>query len=151
DTVEDTVDTLRYPKPPLTCYGALLPHQIDHCERIKDILRRRGIAGDTSKPGTGKTYVASQVAADMHLPVLVFSPKPLMSKCYEVLTTFGNSVATITNYDMARSAYSDHEVKWYDMRQGQTDRASICPWITKTKESRNGKDIIKFHWKLPYK
>jgi hypothetical protein len=55
---------------------------------------------------------------------------------------------------MARSSHSDTEVKWYDMRDGYTDTATICPWIRKEKKisKKNGitKESVTFTWALPY-
>lgn len=150
-TLKDIEHCIRYPKPNIMSVGELLPHQIDHAYRLKYMLLRRGIAADTSKPGTGKTYVASKIAADLGLPVLVFCPKPIMTRWYEVMRMFGNSVVTVTNYDMARSSHSDSEVKWYDMRDGYTEVPSICPWVTKRKMRYKGKDKTIFRWRIPYK
>lgn len=150
-TKKEMDNSLYYPSPHLVSCGELLPHQIDHAHRLKTIIKRRGLAADTSKPGTGKTYVAAKIAAQLGLPVMVFCPKPIMTRWYEVLRMFGNSVVTVTNYDMARSSHSNYEVKWYDMRNGSADSPSICPWITKNKRTRRGKDHITFRWNIPYK
>ncbi len=150
-SIEELEHSLFYPVPQEEACGVLLPHQVEHAYRLKSILERRGLAADTSKPGTGKTYVASMVASELNLPVMVFCPKPIMTRWGEVLRSFGNSVITVTNYDMARSSHSSYEVKWYDMRKGHTDVTSICPWITKSRITRDGKDIVTFNWNIPYK
>lgn len=157
-------DMLQFPSIPTFATGALLEHQIEHSERLNYVLDTKGSAGDTSPPGRGKTYVASACAKKQNLPVLVFCPKAAISIWWRVLRAWGVPVATITNYDMARSSHSDTIVKWYDMRNGYTEDTTVCPWITKEKvrpkaTSNNKsnksllttKDSINFRWHLPYK
>lgn len=151
-TSQQAIDIIRHPFPNNNVViGELLDHQTKHANRIYDILSQRGFAGDTSKPGTGKTYVASAVSKRFNLPVMVFCPKTVMNKWYECLVQFGNQVVTVTNYDMARSSHSDEDVKWFDMRQNYVETATICPWIKKSKRLRNGKEETRFSFQIPYK
>lgn len=148
----------KYPHVPLFSTGELLDHQIDHVNRLNHIIGTKGSAGDTTPPGGGKTYTGSAVAKRQCLPVMVFCTKSGISMWWKVLRMWGVPVATVTNYDMARSSHSDSIVKWYDMRDGYTEVATICPWIVKERvrqkvsmSSMGGKDNIRFTWNLPYK
>jgi hypothetical protein len=159
----DTEDLLQFPSVPIFSSGALLPHQVDHAARLNHILKIKGSAGDTSPPGRGKTFTAFHCAKMLGLPVLVYCPKSAISMWWKISREWGVPIVTITNYDMARSSHSDTIVKWYDMRNGYTESATICPWITKEKSNRKvssakanapllaSKDNIIFRWHLPYK
>lgn len=155
---------LHYPQIPTFSNGDLLEHQIDHAQRLLYVLNTKGSAGDTSPPGRGKTYIGAYLAKVLNLPAMVFCTKSSINIWWTVLRSWGVPVITITNYDMARSSHSDAIVKWYDMRDGYTETATVCPWITKEKivaKTTNGKtsskvllsskDTIRFKWSLPYK
>jgi len=151
--------SIKYPYISPFCNGALLPHQLDHSERLLHVLKTRGVAGDTSPPGRGKTYVAAHCIKELNLPAIVFCPKSSICMWWKVLHEWGVPIISITNYDMARSSHNDDVTKWYDMRNGYTDVATICPWITKSKSKNkhttksvlNTKDTVNFKWNLPYK
>jgi len=160
----DALNILQYPYVPMFSTGTLLPHQVEHAERINYVLNTKGSAGDTSPPGRGKTYGGSYCAKEQRLPVMVFCPKSAISIWWKVLRSWGVPVITITNYDMARSSHSDTIVKWYDMRGGYVETATVCPWITKEKTRSkstssklsqksplNDDNSINFRWHLPYK
>lgn len=152
-------DYLRFPTGQKFCTGELLDHQTEHAQRLNQVLNTRRFAGDTSPPGRGKTYSASFCAKQQCLPVMVFCPKSGISMWWKVLNMWGVPVISITNYDMARSSHSESDVKWYDMRYGYTDVATICPWVYKkksryintAKSALATVDDIKFEWRLPYK
>lgn len=160
----DVAEILQFPTIPHSVTGALLPHQTEHAKRILHVLNTKGSAGDTSPPGRGKTYVALFCAKVLGLPVAIFCPKSAISMWWKVSREWGVPIVTITNYDMARSSHSDVIVKWYDMRKGYTESATVCPWISKEKKRSkiNGikassktllanKDSIIFKWNFPYK
>lgn len=146
---------IKYPHVPTFSTGELLDHQIDHVNRLNHIISTKGSAGDTTPPGGGKTYTGAAVARRQCLPVMVFCTKSGISMWWKVLRMWGVPVVTVTNYDMARSSHSDSIVKWYDMRDGYTDTATICPWIVKDKVRKRVsigcKEAIRFTWNLPYK
>lgn len=146
---------LKFPSFSTFSTGELLEHQTEHADKLMHIFARRNSAGDTSRTGTGKTYVAACVAKRLGLPVMVFCPKSVIEVWYKVLREWGVPIITITNYDMARSSHSDQDVKWYDMRSGITDTATVSPWIHKEKKvskstTKSGCDV-KFVWNIPYK
>lgn len=158
----DIGDILRYPYIPTSSYLGLKSHQIEHAQRLLHVLRVKGKAGDTSAPGSGKTYVAAYVAKELGLPVLVFTALAVKKICYDVIHTMaGNPVVTVTNYNMALAPHSDTITKWYDTREEYTNTATVCPWITKKKmqikkvnahdPNIDTKNVVEFEWKLPYK
>lgn len=141
---------IAYPKIPGVCEGKLLPHQIEHAANLEQILDVRGKAGDLSKPGRGKTFVAAHLARKRGLPVIVLCPKSMINTWHKVLTMWGIPIISITNYDMARTSHSDTEVKWFDMRNGHTTTASLCPWIKK-RRIFNQKEQFEFIASFPYR
>lgn len=141
---------LMYPSIPPVCSGKLLSHQIEHVETLNEILDKRDVAADVTKPGGGKTYSASCLAYKRRRPVMVFCPKSVINTWHKVLTQWGVPIISITNYDMARTSHSDTEVKWYDMRRGYTKAPSICPWMKK-KRIYNQKEEFEFIVNIPYK
>lgn len=153
DTVEEMEFILRYPSVPTMAVGGLLPHQIEHANKMSHILATKGRAADTSPPGRGKTYVASHCAKRIGNPVMVFCPKAAMSTWKKVLIPWGVPIATITNYEMAKSTKTTLNCKWYDMRYDDNPKVSICPWITKSivKGVLGKKDNIQYTWNIPYR
>lgn len=159
DTDKSSIENmLSYPQIPLFSNGELLEHQIEHSKRLLYVLKNRNSAGDTSPPGLGKTHVGAYLARELNLPVMVFCPKSAISMWWKVLSLWGVPVVSITNYDMARSSHTEDTAKWYDMRGGYTEVASVCPWITKTKSltkstsaNREEKEEVHYKWSLPYK
>lgn len=148
-------ETLAFPIVEPDCVAQLLEHQVDDVERMKHVLRYGDRVCNTSPPGTGKTFNAAAIARELGLPLMVISPKSVIPMWYEVASDWGVPIISITNYDMARSSHSDTQVKWYDMRNGWTDSATVCPWIRKekviTRVKGEKKETVLFHWNLPYK
>lgn len=150
--VHEMTEYFKYPIIPTYSTGELLDHQIEHAERLKFVLKSKGLAADTSKTGDGKNYCSAYEAKDFEMPVMAFCPKVSRLDFYKVLSTFGVPVVTVTNYDMARSSHSDKYVKWYDTRSGYTETATICPWITKREVIDGKKNKIVFDWSgVPYR
>ena len=147
--------TLKFPNTSTLRNGELLDHQTEHVDKLLHVLSRQNSAADTSPAGTGKTHTTACIASKLGLPVMVFCPKSVIVEWYRTLRTWGCSIVAITNYDMARSSHSDTDVKWYDMREGFTENATICPWVTKEKKMVRRAGVmdstIKFTWHLPYK
>jgi superfamily II DNA or RNA helicase len=82
----EMIDTMKFPKMPSFVTGELLEHQFEHVDKLVHILKRRGSAGDTSPPGSGKTVTSSCVAKKLGLPVMVFCPKSVIPDWYRILT-----------------------------------------------------------------
>jgi len=70
---------------------------------------------------------------------------------YKAAVWWGVPIISITNYDMARSSYSDHDIKWYDMRDGFTTTATVCPWMYKKKTMGKKGEKYEYVMKLPFK
>lgn len=128
---EDVAKRILYPRIPGKSEGTLLSHQIEHAHTLDNTLDTRTSVSDVSKPGRGKTFVALWIAKTRHLPIMVFCPKSMINTWYKTATMWGVPIISITNYDMARSSYSSHDVKWYDMRNGFTTVPTVCPWMYK--------------------
>lgn len=143
-------DRIRYPVTPSNCEISLLPHQIDHANNLNNILDTRHSASDNSKPGLGKTYSTAWIARQRKLPAIVLCPKSMINTWHKVLTRAGVPIISITNYDMARTSHSDTDVKWFDMRNGHTTTATMCPWIRKRRVFGQ-KEEFEFIVDIPYK
>lgn len=149
-TLTNANNHIAYPRNPPQKVRSLLPHQVEHVKNLNSILDARDSAADCSKPGRGKTDSASSIAKMRGLPVIVLCPKSMITTWYKTLSQWGVPIVSITNYDMARTSHSDSEVKWYDMRNGFTNTATVCPWIKK-KRIFNKKEEFEFIASFPYK
>ncbi len=158
---DEVNNVLSYPAIPMNSFLGLRPHQIEHARRLVSVLRTKGRAGDTSEPGSGKTYVGADCAKELGLPVVLLTPLAVIKVWYDILHEAGVPIVSITNYDMARASHSETIAKWYDMRNGFTAEATPCPWISKRKlqmkKSKvqeallDTKGVVQFDWHLPYK
>src|SRR3990170_8928238 len=87
----------------------LRPHQVEHFDRVLDILKRFYFYIDGSKGGTGKTIIAGAAALAMQLPVIVICPVTVKAQWEEFLATYGvpyyslDNVGAVFSYDMLRS------------------------------------------------
>lgn len=77
----------------------LLPYQVQPFERLRDGFKR-GLQCqvDFSDTGTGKTYVAAAVAADLRLPVVVVCPYSVKSSWAAAAAHFEDEVSVV-NYE----------------------------------------------------
>jgi hypothetical protein len=82
--------------------GELREHQIPLAAALTRILDRYRSAADKSSTGTGKTYVASKVAADAHLPTLVIHPKVAYSTWERGGEAFGEKFSQV-GYELLRA------------------------------------------------
>lgn len=135
--------------------GSLLPHQRDAADKLLKILSYYNTAADTSDPGLGKTYLASYVAQQLNKPVFVISPKSSIHNWHTVLSKFGLPIVSVSNFDILRGNHTNaHNVKWYDMRKGYTDEATICPFIRRSTKkeyvsSVETVDTFVYDWNFP--
>jgi hypothetical protein len=148
-TVKEVSNRIEYPIVPGKLEGSLLPHQIVHTANLDNILNTRDSAADCSKPGRGKTHAACAILRRRRLPAMIWCPKSMITTWYRTLTRWGIPIISITNYDMARTSHSDSVVKWYDMRNGFTNVATVCPWIRK-RRIFNQKEEFEFIASFPY-
>lgn len=77
----------------------LIGPQFEHACRLIDSLYINGVAVDLSDTGTGKSYVASFVAANFNSPVVVVCPKVVIPTWKKVLSEFQIKAHIIINYE----------------------------------------------------
>lgn len=75
-------------------------YQEPHVEKLLAILRDTRVAHDGSDTGTGKTYCAAFIAAELKLETLVICPLSVVPTWKAVLESFGVQ-ATVINYESA--------------------------------------------------
>lgn len=126
--------------------GELLDAQEDIANELEAKIRKHRIVMNSSEAGSGKTHVTVTIAKRLGLDLFIFCPKGVINSWWETAKQYGVRVISITNLEMARG--SDNYVKWYDMRNGYTDTATICPWIRKTSINNT---TFKFVYNIPYK
>jgi superfamily II DNA or RNA helicase len=80
-------------------YEGLLEPQKEHAVKLLNSLHINGVAFDSSQTGTGKTYVAAWIAKNFNSPVVVISPKVVMSAWKKVLNVFGINAEVVINYE----------------------------------------------------
>jgi hypothetical protein len=80
----------------------LLPHQVSHYDRMKASLLANGCAVDTSLMGSGKTYVACALAAQLRLSLTIFCPKSVAPVWENVAPIFGIDNIVIQTYAFLR-------------------------------------------------
>jgi superfamily II DNA or RNA helicase len=84
----------------------LFTWQQEHAARLLEALRIRGIAVDASDTGTGKTFIAAQVAKNYGHPVFIVCPKVVIPKWKQVAAVFGVSPIAVMNVErLKRSAF----------------------------------------------
>lgn len=66
----------------------LLSHQIEHYNKIKNIIEKSHFYIDGSETGSGKTYVCAKLAQELKLGVIVVSPKPAKQTWIDVFKKF---------------------------------------------------------------
>lgn len=75
----------------------LRPHQVNHYERMSQILGNFYYAIDGSEPGTGKTHVACKIAKRFGLPILVICPFVAKITWQEAFRDYGMQYWNIQN------------------------------------------------------
>lgn len=73
-------------------------YQLPHIDRLVSILRKQRVAVDGSDTGTGKTYVALNVARKMGLYPVVICPKGVISQWEDALDDL-NMKGYVNNYE----------------------------------------------------
>lgn len=90
------------PSPPSS--PKLLPHQLSHVSRLRDMLRQFGFAMDTSIMGAGKMYTALWLACNGgYAKCMVVCPAAVVPKWKKVAAAFGASNRiTVMSFDACR-------------------------------------------------
>lgn len=79
---------------------SLLPYQVPHAVVIETALRKHRVSIDVSQTGTGKTYVAAHIAANLGQPVVVICPKAVIPVWKRVLAAAGVTPLAVLNYEL---------------------------------------------------
>lgn len=90
--------------------ASLRLHQRGPAQHLVQVLRRYKTAVDWSDTGTGKTYVASAVAADLALPFLCVVPKIAQTQWRRAAEHFGENFSLI-GWEMLRAGRTPYG-KW---------------------------------------
>lgn len=82
----------------------LLPHQIEHTQKIENILQESFFALDFSTMGTGKTYCASYIAKKLNIPnIVVVAPLSVLPKWNLMKNKYGINIIHALSYCSLRS------------------------------------------------
>lgn len=84
----------------------LFPKQRESVDFLKNALRTRGGALDSSHTGVGKTVIACRTAAEMGVPVAVICPKIVIPHWERELAEVGVKPIFVTNYEKIRRGNS---------------------------------------------
>jgi hypothetical protein len=85
---------------------SLMPHQVDHFQRIKDIMQKFNFAQDLSMAGAGKTYTSAKLSLDPDMKfkhVIVVCPVSVQYKWLEMKERFGINIIEIISFCSVRS------------------------------------------------
>jgi hypothetical protein len=73
--------------------------QVPHGVKLLNSLFLNGIACDLSETGVGKTYVASWIAKQVNVPIVVICPKSVIHTWKKVLAIYGLKATILINYE----------------------------------------------------
>jgi len=137
---------------------SLLPFQEDHCLALIAALQAHNVSIDSSDTGTGKTYVACEIARRLGLQPIIICPKSVMSNWNRVLKLFNVTALGISNYESIRegnwfggigrekcSYYDPEEHIWSGLPSNAFfifDEVHIC----KNKKTQNSKVLMACHY-----
>lgn len=90
--------------PPPTEMGtvSLLPHQLDGCSRLLELIRQHGGALLADATGMGKTYTALAVARELRRPALVVLPAALRGQWTTASERAQIDIATYSYHELHR-------------------------------------------------
>lgn len=77
----------------------ILEPQVPHAIKLLNSLYLNGIACDLSGTGVGKTYVASWIAKQVNVPIVVICPKSVIPTWEKVLKLFGVKAHLLIGYE----------------------------------------------------
>lgn len=90
--------------------SCLRPWQVASVSKIVTALNKTGCAIDGSDVGVGKTYVATAVARELNMKILVVCPKAVMQSWNRVIIghfKMKDSIVGVINYEQIRTGKSD--------------------------------------------
>ena len=122
----------------------LFPHQVEHSNKLIDILQSHPFALDLSPMGTGKTYCATHIAKVIGFKrVLVIAPLSVIPKWKHMRDTYGLHLIDAMSYCSLRS------VKCKQPKHGlltRVDRRSeVINEDTGRPEPGGERDTVEFH------
>lgn len=77
--------------------------QIDHANKLIDILMKTNLAMDLSETGVGKTYIACSICAALKRKPLIICPKSLIGQWRTVCSHFSINYVDIINIEAIRN------------------------------------------------
>ena len=89
-------------------FDSLLEPQKNHAVKLLNSLYLNGIAFDASQTGTGKTYVASWIAKQLNVPIVVICPKVAIKTWNTVLNKFNVKANVVVNYEKLTRGNTKH-------------------------------------------
>ena len=119
--------------------GRLLPHQGEHVQRMVAFFRNppKFFGGkappvflDASATGTGKTYTAMALCAELHLKPVIICPKSVLPTWAQIAADFGVTPLLVSNYEqvIAGNTTLYDGTRWHlgDSRIVIFDEAHVC-------------------------
>jgi len=79
------------------CFEFLLPHQIVHFRKMRQLLATRGCALDMSATGRGKTYVSCALSLALRMPMTILTPTSAIANWEKAFKHFGIENVKIQN------------------------------------------------------
>ena len=111
----------------MTTQLQLRPNQVDHYQRVQDILQKFYFYVDGSEMGTGKTYVATALAKLYNLPCIVVCPLAARKTWTDVLGTYGVGVYNLPETGGVLTYESLRSMKGYQPKHGLLTRVEGSP------------------------
>lgn len=94
---------------------SLFPYQEKHQEALVQALSAHKCVVDASDTGTGKTYVAADIAKQLGLKPVIICPKAVIMVWKRVMESFGVEYLGISNYEMMKGG------TWYSYDDSHGD------------------------------
>uniref|UniRef100_A0A6C0ACI7 Helicase ATP-binding domain-containing protein n=1 Tax=viral metagenome TaxID=1070528 RepID=A0A6C0ACI7_9ZZZZ len=113
----------------------LLDYQIVHVSKLLGCMGINNTIFDGSDTGTGKTYSAIALCAQLNKKPLVVCPKPVISTWLRVIEYFNIDYYGVVNYESFRNC------KYYKKKDIKELKNSDCPFISQDKNN-------KYKWKV---
>lgn len=112
----------------------LLPYQINHTKNLISIIKNNHTGLDASDTGTGKTYCAIALCAQLKLKPIIICPKSVIYTWSSVCKLFKVEPIMIVNYETIKFG------KYY-----QNNKRVECPFLKINDKPENKNDY--FEWK----
>ncbi len=118
----------------------LLKFQVPHFYQLLETFNATSCVLDASDTGTGKTYVAIALCAQLKLSPFVICPKSVIPNWTSVAKMMGVTLFGISNYEMLKGC------KYYTQDLECVD----CPYMDKVEKiDDKGKKVKEFQFNIP--